>query len=130
MVEIGILNPCGASEWVSPSFIAPKKDGCVKQITALHLLNKAIVYKKYPIPLSVICSNKYQAIFFTKLDVSMQYYTIVLNELRKKFCIIVKLFSKYKYKQLPLGLKCAPEFAQQVVEVVLHNVEDTGFYPS
>ncbi len=43
MVELGILAPCGASELVSPAFIIPKKDGCVRQITDLCSLNKAII---------------------------------------------------------------------------------------
>ncbi len=30
MVKLGILAPCGASEWASPVFIIPKKDGRVR----------------------------------------------------------------------------------------------------
>ncbi len=33
IVELGILEPCTASEWASPAFIIPKKDGSVQQIT-------------------------------------------------------------------------------------------------
>ncbi len=35
---------------------------------------------------------------------------------------------KYEYKWSPMGVKCPPYFAQQVVEVVLCNIEDTGIY--
>ncbi|KAL7460230.1 hypothetical protein ACHAXS_000693, partial [Conticribra weissflogii] len=115
MVEIGILEPCGASEWASPAFIIPKKDGCVQQITHRRSLNKAIIRKQYPLPIitdMLDCISGYK--FFTKLDISMQYYTFELNKLSQELCVIVTPFGKYKYKCLPMGLKCAPDFAQQV----------------
>ncbi|KAL7471920.1 hypothetical protein ACHAXS_012234, partial [Conticribra weissflogii] len=115
MVELGILAPCGASEWVSPAFIIPKKDGHIQQITDLNSLNKAIIPKQYPLPIimdMLNCISGYK--LFTKLDISMQYYTFELDEPSQELCIIITLFGKYKYKHIPMGLKCAPDFAQQV----------------
>ncbi len=40
----------------------------------------------------------------------------------------VMSFAKYKYKWLPMGCKCAPDFAQKVMEEVLQDVDDTGVY--
>ncbi|KAL7464302.1 hypothetical protein ACHAXS_004637 [Conticribra weissflogii] len=66
--------------------------------------------------------------FFTKLNISMQYYTFELDEPSQDLCVLVTPFGKYKFRQLLMGLKCAPNFAQQVMEEVLHNVNDTGIY--
>ncbi|KAL7449156.1 hypothetical protein ACHAXS_000191, partial [Conticribra weissflogii] len=115
MVELGILEPCQASEWASPAFIIPKKDGLVHQIMDLCSLNKAIIRKQYPLPIITDMLDRISGYkFFAKLDISMQYYTFELDESSQELCIIVTPFGEYKYKRLPMGLKCTPDFAQQV----------------
>ncbi len=74
MVELGILKPSGTSEWASPAFIIPKKDGCVWQITDLCSLNKAIIWKQYPLPIITDMLDRISGYkFITKLNISMQY---------------------------------------------------------
>jgi hypothetical protein len=48
LVRIGVLASQQESEWVSPSFIIPKKDGRVCWISNLCQLNKVIRCKQYP----------------------------------------------------------------------------------
>ncbi len=80
MVELGILEACGASEWASPSFIVPKKDGEVWQISDLCSLNKAIRRKQHPLPIITdMLDHISRYKFFTNLYIPMQYYTFQLD---------------------------------------------------
>ena len=65
LVEIGVLSPAGMSEWASPTFIIPKKDGRVRWVSDLRTLNKVVKRKKYTLPIiSDVLKNKVVTSFF------------------------------------------------------------------
>ena len=58
VVEIGALTPVQQSQYGTPIFIIPDKEGTVRFITYYYSINHKLVSKPYPLPR--ICNTMYQ----------------------------------------------------------------------
>ncbi len=128
LVQIGVLSRQGASKWGSPTFVTPKKDKLLCWVSNLQELNKVVLRKQYPLPIisDILCKQTGYA-FFSKLGISMQYYTCALEN-SIDLTMIVTPFGKYCFSVLPMDLKWLPDFTQETMENIFRNIDDAGVY--
>ena len=107
----------------------PKKDGRVRWVSDFRALNKCIKRKVFNLPRRQYILHKRNGYrFFTKIDISMQYYTFELDEASKDLCTIATPFGNYRYNRLPMGIKQSPDVAQSFMEDLFRNVPEVDVY--
>ena len=80
LCKLGVLERQQESEWVSPSFIVPKKNGTVHFLSNFWEVNKRIVRTPFLIPkISTVLQELKGFSYSTALDLNMCYYTIRLD---------------------------------------------------
>jgi transposase InsO family protein len=127
--ELGVLSKTGPAKYLSPTFIIPKKDGRVRWVSDFRTLNTMITRKVYHLPrIHDILRKRSRYLYFTKLDISMQYYTFELDDASKEVCTICTPLGNYRYNRLPMGIKQSPDIAQQIMETLLRPHTETDVY--
>ncbi len=88
-------------------------------------LNKVMRHQQYPLTIITDILRKWSGhTFFTKLDVSMQYYTFELDNKSQASCTIITPFGKNKYLRLLMGLKCSPDIAHAIMEMYCQIIDE------
>lgn len=129
LLSIGVLEKVGSTEWASPSFIIPKKDGQVRLVSDFRYVNTQIRRRIYPLPrIQDILRRRQGYAYFTKIDLPMQYYHFKLSQSAKQLCVIVTPFGKYCYAMLPMGIKQAPDIAQETMESIFIDLPNVEVY--
>jgi len=113
LCKLGVLERQPESEWASPSFIVPKKNGTVCFLSDFWEVNKRIVRTPFPIPkISTVLQELEGFSYATALHLNMGYYTIRLDPDSSKICTIIFPWGKYSYKRLQMGIAGSPDIFQ------------------
>jgi len=129
LVEIGVLRKVNNSDFSSPTFIIPKKNGTVRLVSDFRKLNTMLKRRPYPIPhISHMLQELQKFSFATSLDLNMGYYTLRLDSDSQKLCTIVTPFGKYQYLRLPMGISCAPDMFQERMSDLMSGLEFVRTY--
>ena len=117
------------SEWISGTFIVPKKHSGCCWVNDFHSLNKAIKWKVYLIPhIKDILERCRGYKYVSMIDLSMCFYTYVLDESSHDLTTIATLFGLYHFCHLPIHIPCCPDIAQEMIEKRLHDLNNVECY--
>jgi hypothetical protein len=125
LCQLGVLQRRHeGSEWGTPCFIIPKKNGTVRFLTDFRKLNSKIRRKIYSLPnISDILQSLQGLKYVTTLDLNTGYYTIQLTPGASNLCTIVTEFGTYhEYLRLPMGISCAPDIFQSKIARLLGDL--------
>jgi len=129
LCKLGVLERQPESEWASPSFIVPKKNGTVRFLSNFREVNKRIVRTPFPIPkISMVLQELEGFSYATALDLNMGYYTIRLDPDSSKICTIIFPWGKYSYKRLPMGIAGSPDIFQSKMMELMESLEYVRAY--
>ena len=129
LVKLGVLKEQPVSEWGSPTFIIPKKEGTVRFLTDFREVNKRIVRTPFPVPkISTVLQEMEGFTYATSLDLNMGYYTIRLDADAQKICTLILPWGKYSYMRLPMGLSGSPDIFQERMSSLMRSLEYVRVY--
>ena len=129
LVDVDVLEKAGRSEWISPTFIVPKKDNRIRWVSDFRALNKAIRRKVYPIPIiSEVLKRRKGYKYLSKIDLSMMFYTFVLDKKSREKTTIATPFGLFRYKRLPMGTCISPDVGQEQIEKTLEGIDNVEKY--
>jgi len=129
LVKIGVLVKQTDSEWASPTFIVPKKEGTVRILTDFRKVNKRIIRTPYPLPkISTVLQEMDGFTYATSLDLNMGYYTIRLDADAQKICTLILPWGKYSYRRLPMGMTGSPDIFQEKMSTLMETLEYVRVY--
>lgn len=128
--ELDCIEPVsGPSKWVSPMVPVPKGENGVRICVDMRLANAAIMDEKHPLPtIEDLLPQLRDAVMFSKVDLKMAYHQIELHPNSREITTFSTPFGLYRWKRLSLGLKCAPEMFQKIMENLLRSYEGVFIY--
>ncbi|GFH50707.1 hypothetical protein CTEN210_07183 [Chaetoceros tenuissimus] len=129
LVKIGVLEVVHESEWGTPVFIIPKKEGTARFVTDFWKVNGQVVRKPFPIPRIADTLQQLEGFTFaTALDLNMGYYIIPLAECSKDITTIVTEFGKFRYTCLPMGMVVSGDVFQSKIYDLIGDIEGVRTY--
>ena len=132
MVRQSILEPVqpGGVTNASPIVWHRNKNGALRLCVDRKVhINGKVMDEDYPIPdMESIFHNLHGASYFGKIDLSVSYYQIELNEDAKEICTINTSQGLFKMCRLLQGLKNSSSFFQNCIESTLKGIKGVGIF--
>lgn len=121
--ELDIIEKAdGATPWVSPIVIVPKKEG-IRICVDMRAANTAIERERHPMPtIEDLIVDLNGATVFSKLDLNQGYHQLELDPESRYITTFATHMGLYRYKRLSFGVNSASEIFQKAVSSTLQGI--------
>lgn len=117
------------TEWVSSLILIEKKNGQLRVCLDPRNLNQAIKRTHYPIPsVDVVRAKVAGARFYSTLDASSGFWMCKLSEKSSYLTTFNTPFGRYRFKRLPYGVSCAPEYFHRIMTEMFGDIPGVAVY--
>ena len=115
------------NEFISPSFLVPKKNGEYRLILNLKELNTSIVYHHFKMEtfgsaLKLVKPN----CFFASVDIRHASYMVPIHSLDQVKLRFQKSGKLYQFVCMPNGISCAPRLSTKLMKPVYASLRTLG----
>ncbi|XP_028165312.1 uncharacterized protein K02A2.6-like [Ostrinia furnacalis] len=124
-----IVKVTEPTEWVSSLVLIEKKNGQLRVCLDPRNLNKAIKRTHYPIPsVDMVRAKVAGAKFYSTLDASSGFWMCKLSDKSSYLTTFNTPFGRYRFKRLPFGVNCAPEYFHRVMTEIFGDIPGVAVY--
>lgn len=117
------------TEWVSSLILIEKKNGQLRVCLDPRNLNQAIKRTHYPIPsVDMVRAKVAGAKFYSTLDASSGFWMCKLSEKSSYLTTFNTPFGRYRFKRLPYGVSCAPEYFHRIMTEIFGDIPGVAVY--
>ncbi len=115
------------SEFYSLYFIIPKKDGVLRPILDLWLLNRSVMRLKFKmLTVEQVVSQNRSEDWFVMIDLKNAYFHVSIIPSHRKFLRFAFRGKAYQYRVLPFGLALSPRTFTKCVDANLATLQLQG----
>lgn len=122
LLETGVITQT-ISDYSSPCFLVPKKDGSQRLVVDYRKLNAKIKFDTFPLPTIESALMQFGgAKYFTILDLNSAYHQIPLTLESQRYSAFITPFGSYTYTRLPFGLTVGSQILSRILANVFSDV--------
>lgn len=125
LLDLDIIEPVSEpAQWVSSVVLIKKSNGEYRFCVDFRPLNKAIKTQGYCMPnVETFLTTLPKGVKFSKFDFSNAFFLLPLDEDSKHYTTFITKNGLFRFKRLPMRLKCAPEEFQKAMDQIFADLD-------
>lgn len=122
LVKSGVVVE-SSSDYSSPCFLVPKKDGGHRLVVDYRKVNALIRFDTFPLPtVETALMHFGGAKYFSILDLNSAYHQIPLHTDSQRYSCFTTPFGSYSYTRLPFGLSVGGQTLSRILNKIFQEV--------